>query len=155
MSLSLSGEKSFVYSVFPDQLYQTTSPNLIVESTETSQSNGQVEASNKTLLMTLKKRLDAAKGKWVDELPGVLWAYRTTARRSTGISPFTLTYGMEAIIPTKIGMPMLRTDMPKQLSRKSIIKNLDTVDELRKAVAVRVASYHLRLANLYNIHVKP
>ena len=155
MSLSLSGEISFVYSVFPDQLYQTTSPNLIVESTETSQSNGQVEASNKTLLMTLKKRLDATKGKWVDELPGVLWAYRTTARRSTGISPFTLTYGMEAIIPTKIGMPMLRTDMPKQLSRKSIIKNLDTVDELRKAVAVRVASYHLRLANLYNIHVKP
>ena len=33
------------------------------------QSNGQVEASNKTLLTALKKRLDLAKGKWVVELP--------------------------------------------------------------------------------------
>ena len=40
----------------------------------------------------------------MDELPRVLWAYRTTARRSTGISPFAITYGMEAIIPTEIGM---------------------------------------------------
>ena len=36
------------------------------------QSNGQAEASNKTLLTTLKKQLDATKGKWVDELPGDL-----------------------------------------------------------------------------------
>ena len=42
------------------------------------QSNGQVEATNKTLLSKLKKRLEKAKGKWVDELPGVLWAYWTT-----------------------------------------------------------------------------
>ena len=40
------------------------------------QSNSQPEASNKTLLTALKKQLDSAKGKWVDELPGVLWAYR-------------------------------------------------------------------------------
>ena len=36
------------------------------------QSNGQAEASNKTLLTTLKKQLDATKGKWVDELSGDL-----------------------------------------------------------------------------------
>ena len=56
------------------------------------QSNGQDEASNKTLLTALKKRLDSAKGKWVEELPGVLWAYRTTTRKPTGIFPFALTY---------------------------------------------------------------
>ena len=42
-----------------------------------SQSNGQVEATNKTLVTTLKKRLKQAKGKWVEELPDDLWAYRT------------------------------------------------------------------------------
>ncbi|RVW24836.1 hypothetical protein CK203_105107 [Vitis vinifera] len=42
------------------------------------QSNGQAEATNKTLITALKKRLEQAKGKWVEELPGVLWAYRTT-----------------------------------------------------------------------------
>ena len=50
----------------------------------------------------------------MDELPGVLWAYRTTPRRSTGISPFAITYGMEAIILIEIGMPTIRSDMPEQ-----------------------------------------
>ena len=36
------------------------------------QSNGLAEDSNKTLLTALKKRLDSAKGKWVDKLPRVL-----------------------------------------------------------------------------------
>ena len=119
------------------------------------QSNDQAEASNKTLLTTLRKQLDLAKGKWVDELPGVLWAYRTTAHRSTGISPFVLTYGMEAIVLTEIGMPTLRTDIPEQSNTESVIKDLDMQDEQREAAAVRIASYHRRLANLYNRRVKP
>ena len=87
--------------------------------------------------------------------PGVLWAYKTTARRPIGISPFALTYGMKAIIPTEIGMPLLRTDVPEQLSMESIVKELDTTGELHETTAVQVASYHRRLANLYNKRVKP
>ena len=94
------------------------------------QSNGLAEASNKTLLTALKKRLDSAKGKWVDELLGVLWAYRTTALKPTGISPFVITYGMEAIIPTEIGMPTIWIDVPEQENADSVIKDLDAVDEL-------------------------
>ena len=52
------------------------------------QSNGQAEAVNKTILNGLKKRLDGAKGRWAEELPNVLWAYRTTPRQSTGETPF-------------------------------------------------------------------
>ena len=77
------------------------------------QSNGLAEASNKTLITALKKRLDSAKGKWVDELPGVLWAYRTTARKPTGVSPFAITYGMEAIIPMVIVIPTIQTNTPE------------------------------------------
>ena len=42
------------------------------------QGNEQAEASNKVIINGLKKRLDDAKGKWVEELPNVLWAYRMT-----------------------------------------------------------------------------
>ena len=42
------------------------------------QGNEQAKASNKVIINGLKKRLDDAKGKWVEELPNVLWAYRMT-----------------------------------------------------------------------------
>ena len=42
------------------------------------QENGQAEAVNKVIMNELKKRLDNAKGRWVEELPHVLWTYRTT-----------------------------------------------------------------------------
>ena len=59
---------------------------------------------NKTILNRLKRRLDGAKGRWVEELPNVLWAYRTTPRRSMGETPFSLTYGVEAVIPTEVNL---------------------------------------------------
>ena len=72
----------------------------------------------------------------MEELPGVLWAYRTTARKPTGIFPFALTYGMEAVIPTEIGLLTIRTATPESENAKSVVKELDTSDELREAAAI-------------------
>jgi hypothetical protein len=44
------------------------------------QSNGQAEASNKVIMNGIKRKLEAAKGKWVEELPSILWTYRTTVQ---------------------------------------------------------------------------
>ena len=60
------------------------------------QGNGQAEAVNKVIVNGLKKRLDDAKGRWVEELPHVLWTYRITPHRSTRETPFSMTYGAEA-----------------------------------------------------------
>ena len=49
------------------------------------------------------------KEKRVDELPSVLWAYRTTSRQPTGVTPFALAYGMKIVIPTEIKLPTIRT----------------------------------------------
>ena len=73
------------------------------------QGNGKAEAVNKIIVNGLKKRLDDAKEKWVEELPYVLWTYRTTPRMSTRETPFSMTYGAEAIIPLETGFPTLRT----------------------------------------------
>ena len=62
---------------------------------------------------------------------------------------------MEAIIPTEIDMPTLRTDVPEQLNTESMIKDLDTENELREIAVVQIPSYHRRLANLYKKRVKP
>ena len=61
-------------------------------------------------MFALKKRLEQTKEKWVEELPGVLWAYRTTPGRPIGNTPFALAYGMDAVIPTEIGLPTIRTE---------------------------------------------
>ena len=61
---------------FDSRVYQNFYQELKIKNLYSTprylQSNGLAEASNKTLLTALKKRLDSAKGKWVDELPGVL-----------------------------------------------------------------------------------
>ena len=68
------------------------------------QSNGQVEATNKAIMNELKKRLDDAKGRWAEELPNILWAYRTTPKRSTRETLFSLTYGEEVVIPAEMNL---------------------------------------------------
>ncbi|XP_075658773.1 uncharacterized protein LOC142628594 [Castanea sativa] len=52
------------------------------------QANGQVEVTNRTLLKIIKTRLEEAKEIWPEELPSVLWAYRTTVRTPTRETPF-------------------------------------------------------------------
>ena len=73
------------------------------------QGNGQAKAVNKVIVSGLKKRLDDAKDKWVKELLHVLWTYRTTPRRFTGETPFSITYGVEAVIPLETGFLTSRT----------------------------------------------
>ena len=63
------------------------------------QRNGQAKAVNKVIVSGLKKRLDDAKGKLVEKLPHVLWTYQTTPHRSTRETLFSMTYGVEAVIP--------------------------------------------------------
>ena len=144
---------------FDSRVYRDFCQELKIKNLDSTprypQSNGQAEASNKTLLTALKKRLDSAKGKWVEELPGVLWAYRTTTRKPTDISPFALTYGIEAVIPTEIGLPTIQTATPESENAESVVRELDASDELREEAAIQVASYQRRLANSYNKRVKP
>ena len=54
--------------------------------------------------MIIKTWLEGVKGVWPNELPGVLWAYRTIVRTLTGENPFKLTYGSEAVIPAEVHM---------------------------------------------------
>ena len=78
------------------------------------QTNGQVEAVNKIIKFNLKTKLKERKGLWAEGLPTVLWAYRTTFRTSTGETPFSVAYGVEAIIPLEIGVPSMRRETYNQ-----------------------------------------
>ncbi|XP_050277971.1 uncharacterized protein LOC126719467 [Quercus robur] len=104
--------------------------------------NGQTEVTNRTLLKIIKSRLVGAKGTWPEELPSVLWAYRTTAGTPTGETPFSLTYGTKAFIPVEVGLTSLRREFfDEQTNDDQLKQNLDCLDEVRDQASQRMTKY--------------
>ncbi|XP_027077127.2 uncharacterized protein [Coffea arabica] len=119
------------------------------------QANGQVENANRTILQGLKTRLELAQFNWLDELPSVLWAYRTTPRTTTHETPFSLTYGVEAVVPADIGLPSPRTQNFVASSNEEELRcNLDMLEAKREEAAVRMAKYKSQLARYHNARVR-
>ena len=80
----------------------------------------------------IKTRLKGTKGVWPEELPGVLWAYRTTVRTPTGETPFKLAYGSEGIIPAEVHMANHRAMMYQDKDNEEQLRlNLNLIDEVR------------------------
>ncbi|KAK3004200.1 hypothetical protein RJ639_018606 [Escallonia herrerae] len=130
-ALVIDNGKQFDYNNF-----QTFCMNLSIDLRFTSvahpQSNGQTENMNRSILQGLKKKLDLAKGVWVDELPKVLWAYRTTPHSVIGETPFFLCYGTEALLPIEIGVPTMRALHFNEVNNEDGLRaNLDLVKEAR------------------------
>jgi transposase InsO family protein len=66
--------------------------------------NGQVERANGMILEALRKKVfdknEKFAGKWIRELPYVVWSLRTQPSRAPhGNTPFFMVYGSEAVLP--------------------------------------------------------
>lgn len=106
------------------------------------QGNGQVEVTNRILLRGIEKRLEESKKKWPEELPRVLWAYRTSPRTSTGETPFKLAFGTEAVLPIEVGSPSYRViHFEKTSNEDGIRTNLELIDEVRDQAAHKMEKY--------------
>ena len=119
------------------------------------QANGQTEVTNRTLLRIIKTKLDEAIGAWLDELPDVLWAYKTTARTPIGETPFRLTYGTKAVIPVKVGVASTRqTTFSKKENDDKLQVNLDCLYEVRDKASSKMIEYEQKMVEYYNKKVK-
>ncbi|XP_030936535.1 uncharacterized protein LOC115961751 [Quercus lobata] len=126
-----------------------------LEDTAASWGTEQTEAVNKVIVSGLKKRLDDAKERWVEELPHVLWTYRTTPWRSIGETPFAMTYGAETVIPLKANFPTLRTNSFTPDSNDELLrKSLDLINERREKTMIQLAYYYQKLKQGYDANVK-
>jgi transposase InsO family protein len=73
------------------------------------QSNRIVKRANGLIFSTIKKCMfDQKNGKWVDELPKVIWSHNTSKSRTTRFTPFRLLYGAEAMSPEELKNKSLR-----------------------------------------------
>ncbi|KAI5335079.1 hypothetical protein L3X38_025212 [Prunus dulcis] len=73
-----------------------------------AQANGQAESSNKVIINIIRKMLEKNPKQWHEKLSETLWAYRTSKREATGMNPYALTYGHDAILPMEIAVQSLR-----------------------------------------------
>ena len=69
------------------------------------QGNGLAESTNKNLIRILKKTMIENQRSWHLVLPNALWADRVTPKNSLGVSPYTLVYGKEVVLPPNILFP--------------------------------------------------
>ncbi|GJY28685.1 reverse transcriptase domain-containing protein [Tanacetum coccineum] len=114
-------------------------------------SKWQTEVTNRTLLQGLKTRLGNTKGLWVEELPNVLWAYRTTARTGNNCTPFSLVYRSEAVLPPEIGLPTFRIhSFENAVNNDELRLNLDLLEERRELAALCEAKYKSRTEQYCN-----
>ncbi|GJZ50678.1 reverse transcriptase domain-containing protein [Tanacetum coccineum] len=119
------------------------------------QANGLVERANRSLGKGVKARLDEKSKDWIEELPHVLWAHRTMIKSSNGETPFSLTYGTEAVIPAEIGMPTLRTaEIDQTKNNEALGINLDLIEERREQAAIQEAKSKKKMEKYYNSRVR-
>ena len=91
----------------------------------------------------------------MEELPPVLWAYRTTPCRSTGETPFSMFYGAEAIIPIETGFSTLRIQSFNSSNDDKLLeRSLDLIEERRESAMVQLAYYQYKLKQGYDAKVK-
>ena len=98
-----------------------------------SQFNGQAEVIIRTLKATLRTKLEDLKGKWVEYLPEVLWAHRTTCKSATQETPFTLAFSTEAVAPVKVGLKSPRIEFASIEHNEEVLRlHLDLLEEKRE-----------------------
>ena len=114
-----------------------------------------MEVTNRTLIKIIKAKLDEAKGAWPEELPNVLWAYRTIARTPIGETPFRLTYGTEVVISVELGIISIRRKAFHEENNDDKLKvNLDCLDEVRDRASHKMTKYQQKMTEYYNKRVK-
>ncbi|VFQ69588.1 unnamed protein product [Cuscuta campestris] len=120
------------------------------------QANGQVENVNRTIIDGIKKKLLSEGSKWVDELPRILWTYRTTPRRATGDTPFGLAYGFEARAPAEVVIPTRREmEYDPEVNEQNQAVELNFVEERRDEARIRAESYRRQVKSYFDSRVKP
>ncbi|XP_019178364.1 PREDICTED: uncharacterized protein LOC109173577 [Ipomoea nil] len=82
-----------------------------------------------------EKVVSKSKRDWHDRMEEALWAYRTTYRTPTQSTPYSLVYGVEAVLPLERQIPSLRLAIQEGLTDKENAKlrlaELEALDEKR------------------------
>ena len=120
--------------------------------------NGAVEAANKNVKKIIAKATKTYKD-WHKKLPFALHAYRTRLRTSNGATPYSLVYGMEAVLPIEVEIPSLRVLREVELEEAEWVQaryeQLNLVEEKKMKVIFHGQLYQKRMMRAHDKTIKP
>ena len=120
--------------------------------------NGAVEAANKNIKKIIQKMVITYKD-WHEMLPFALHGYRTSVGTSTGATPFSLVYGMEAELPIEVEIPSMRVLMEAKLTEAewclSRYDELNLIEEKRMTALCHGQLYQQRMKKAFDKKVQP
>ena len=95
---------------------------------------------------------------WHLQLPYALWGYRTSIRSSTRAIPYSLVYGMEAVLPIEMGVRSLRTVLESEIPEADWLQSrydqLCMLDEKRLKALYHIQGYQRRLRKAFDKKVR-
>ena len=120
--------------------------------------NGEVEAANKNVKKIMAKATETYKD-WPEKLHFALHAYRTGVRTSTRATPYSLVYGMEAVLPIEVEIPSLRVLKEVELEEAEWIQaryeQLNLIEERRMKAICHGQLYQRRIMRAHDKKIRP
>jgi transposase InsO family protein len=112
--------------------------------------NGQVERANGMILEALRKKVfdknEKFAGKWIRELPYVVWSLRTQPSRALhGNTPFFMVYGSELVLPAD-----LKFGAPRSEAEATRLEDVDILEEERLNTMIQSARYQQTLRRYHD-----
>ncbi|XP_020423079.1 uncharacterized protein LOC109950019 [Prunus persica] len=123
-----------------------------------AQANGYAESSNKVIINIIRKMLEKNSKQCHEKLSETLWAYRTSKREVTSMTPYALTYGHDAILPMKIAVQSLRIAQQHNLIgedySQAMLLELEGLDASRIDTLNKLLAGKKAVSRAYNKRVK-
>jgi hypothetical protein len=108
------------------------------------------------ILEALRKKVfdknEKFKGKWIRELPYVVWSLRTQPSRALhGNTPFFMVYGSEAVLPAdlRFGAPRLVFECIAE-AEATRLEDIDMLEEERLNIVIQSARYQQTLRRYHD-----
>ncbi|XP_059629884.1 uncharacterized protein LOC132272818 [Cornus florida] len=140
------------------QLGRNIQVKMLTSTPYYAQVNGQAEASNKVVIEIIEKMIKDKPRRWYETLSEALWAYRNSKRTSTGITPYWLTFGYDAVLPMELNVKSVRIALQHNLIpadyNEAMLAKLEDLDEVQKLALDHLIVHKAKVMKAYNKRIK-
>jgi transposase InsO family protein len=123
-----------------------------------TQTNGQVETSNRQLKSILNKTIEKGGKDWSKKLDGALWAYRTTFKTPIGMTPYQFVYGKACHLLVELehkaywAIKEMNLDLDAVVAKRRI--QISELEEMRLKAYENASIYKERIKRWYDKRLK-